>query len=143
MLYGVFLLPAVVAPLVVRKPGAAVFAELVGAVVEALLGSHFGSTVILYGLLQGLAAEVGFAAFRYRRFGWPQALFAAAFAGAMAAVLDLLNYYPDWTSGWKTTYVLLVVASTTVVAGLGGLALTRALAASGALSPFAADRTRV
>ena len=43
----------------------------------------------------------------------------------------------------KTTYVVLVVASTAVVAGLGGLALTRSLAASGALSSFASGRNRV
>jgi energy-coupling factor transport system substrate-specific component len=142
-LYGVWLVAAVVAPLIVRKPGAAVFAELIGATVEALLGSHFGSTVILYGLLQGLAAELGFAAFRYRRFGWPQALLAAALAGLAAALLDFHFYYPDWTAGWKTVYLALVVGSTVLIAGIGGMALTRALRASGALSSFAAGRTRV
>jgi energy-coupling factor transport system substrate-specific component len=143
VLYGVWLLAAVVAPLIVRKPGAALFAELIGATVEALLGSHFGTLVILYGLLQGAAAELGFALFRYRRFGWLQALLAAALAGLAAAVLDFLNYYPDWTAGWKASYLVLVVTSTVLIAGIGGRALTRALAASGALSSFAAGRTRV
>ena len=144
VMYGVWLVVAVVAPLVVRKPGAALFAELIGATVEALLGSSFGSLVIVYGLLQGAAAEVGFAVFRYRRFGWLQALLAGALSGVMASVLDFVNYYPDWTAGWKTTYLLLVVASTTLVAGAGGVLLHRALAASGALSSFgAAGRARV
>ncbi|WP_116452148.1 ECF transporter S component [Blastococcus litoris] len=143
VMYGVWLVPAVLAPLIVRKPGAALFAELMAAIVSALLGSTWGTLTIVYGLLQGLAGELGFAAFRYRRFGWPQALLAALCAGAMAAVLDLVNYYPDWTGGWKSAYVLLVVVSTTVVAGLGGLALSRALAASGALAPFGVSRTRV
>src|SRR5215207_9697547 len=143
VMYGVWLIPAVLGPLVVRKPGAGLFAELIAAIVSALLGSAWGTTTIVYGLLQGLAGEAGFAAFRYRRFGWPQALLAAVLAGAMAAVLDLVYYYPDWTAGWKSAYVLLVVVSTTVVAGLGGLALSRALAASGALSQFATDRTRI
>jgi energy-coupling factor transport system substrate-specific component len=140
VMYGVWLLPAVLAPLVVRKPGAALFAELMAAVVSALLGSSWGAIVLLYGLLQGLAGELGYAAFRYRRFGWPQALLSAALAGAMAAVLDLLYYYPTWAGSWKTTYVLLVVASTAVIAGAGGTALVRALARTGALSSFAAGR---
>jgi energy-coupling factor transport system permease protein len=143
VMYGVWLLPAVLAPLIVRKPGAALFAEFVAATVSALLGSSWGTLVIVYGLLQGLAGEAGFAAFRYRRFGWPQALLAAALAGAMAAVLDLVNYYPDWAGGWKSTYLALVVVSTAVVAGIGAPALARALRASGALSAFAPGRTRV
>jgi energy-coupling factor transport system substrate-specific component len=142
-MYGVWLLPAVLAPLVVRKAGAGLFAELVAAIVSALLGSAWGSIVLLYGLLQGAAGEAGYAAFGWRRYGWPQALLSAALAGGMAAFLDLYNYYRDWTTGWMTTYTGLVVISTVVVAGIGGLALTRALAASGALSAFASGRTRV
>lgn len=142
-MYGVWLIPAVLAPLVVRRPGAGLFAELVAAIVSALLGSAWGTTTIVYGLLQGLAGDAGFAAFRYRRFGWVPALLAAVLAGATAAVLDLVYYYPDWSAGWKTTYVALVVGSTAVVAGIGSVLLARALAASGALSSFASGRTRV
>jgi energy-coupling factor transport system substrate-specific component len=142
LMYGVWLIPAVLAPLVVRKAGAGLFAELVAAIVSALLGSAWGTTTIIYGILQGLAGDAGFAAFRYRRFGWPQALLSAALAGAMAAVLDILYYYPDWTTGWKATYLALVVLSTAVVAGIGSMLLSRALANSGALSSFAAGSGR-
>jgi energy-coupling factor transport system permease protein len=143
VMYGVWLLPAVVAPLIIRKPGAAIFAETIAAVVSALLGAQWGAQVILYGLLEGLAGELGYAVFLYRRFGWPQALLSAVFAGLMAAVLDLFYWYPTWTSGWKLTYVVAVVASTVVVCGIGGTALVRALARTGALSSFAAGRQRV
>jgi energy-coupling factor transport system substrate-specific component len=142
-MYGVWLLPAVVAPLIIRKPGAAIFAETIAAIVSALLGAQWGVQVVIYGLIQGLAAELGFAVFRYRRFGWLQAVLAAVLAGAAAAVLDLVYYYPMWTAGWKLTYVLVVVASTVVVCGVGGMALVRALARTGALNSFAAGRTRV
>jgi energy-coupling factor transport system substrate-specific component len=143
VMYGVWLLPAVIAPLVVRKAGAGLFAEFVAAVVSALLGSAWGAQVLIYGLLQGLAGEAGYAVFRYRRFGWPQALLSAAFAGAMAAALDLFYWYPYWAGGWKLTYVVVVVASTVLVAGVGGRALVRGLARTGALSSFASGRARV
>jgi energy-coupling factor transport system permease protein len=139
-MYGVWLLPAVLAPLVVRKPGAGLFAELVAAILSALLGSSWGSIILLYGLLQGLAGELGYAVFGWRRFGWPQALLSSLLAGAMAAVLDLVFYYPTWSGGWKVTYLVVVAASTVVVAGLGGTALVRALARTGALSSFASGR---
>ena len=143
LIYGVWLLPAVVAPLIVRKPGAALFAELIASIVSALLGAQWGAQVVWYGLLEGLAGELGFAIFLYRRFGWLQALLSAVFAGAMAGVLDLVYWYALWTPGWKTTYVLIVTASTVVIAGIGGMLLVRALARTGALSSFAAGRTRV
>ena len=142
-MYGVWLLPAVLAPLVVRKAGAGLFAELIAAIVSALLGSAWGSIVLLYGLLQGAAGEAGYAVFGWRRYGWPQAVLSAALAGAMAAFLVLYNYYRDWTTGWMTTYTGLIVISSVIVAGIGGVALARALAASGALSAFASGRTRV
>jgi energy-coupling factor transport system permease protein len=137
-MYGVWLLPAVLAPLIVRKPGAGFFAELVAAILSALMGSSWGSIILLYGLLQGLAGELGYAVFGWRRFGWPQALLSSVLAGAMAAALDLVYYYPSWAGGWKVTYLVVVVASTLIVAGLGGTALVRALARTGALSSFAA-----
>jgi energy-coupling factor transport system substrate-specific component len=143
MLYGVWLLPAVVAPLIVRKPGAAIFAELIASIVSALLGAQWGAQVVWYGLLEGLAGELGFALFAYRRFGRVQALVSAVLAGAMAAVLDLIFYWAFWAGTWKATYVAVVVASTFVIAGVVGPLLVRALARTGALSSFAAGRTRV
>jgi energy-coupling factor transport system substrate-specific component len=139
-MYGIWLVPAVLAPLVTRRPGAGLFAELLAAIVSALLGSAFGGIIVLYGLLQGLAGELGYAVFGWRRFGWPQALLSSLLAGAMAAVLDLVFYYPTWSAGWMVTYVVLVAASTVVVAGIGGTALVRALARTGALSAFASGR---
>ena len=139
-MYGIWLLPAVIAPLIVRKPGAGFFAELVAAILSALLGSSWGSIILLYGLFQGLGGELGYALFGWRRFGWPQALLSSVLAGAAAAAMDLVFYYPTWAGGWKVTYLVVVVASTVVVAGVGGTALVRALARTGALSSFAAGR---
>ncbi len=143
VMYGVWLLPAVLAPLIVRKAGAGLFAEFLAAVVSALLGSAWGTLVLLQGLVQGVGGELGFAAFRYRRYGWAQALLAAAGAGIAAALFDLVNYYADWAANWQLTYVVLVAASTMVIAGIGGMWLRRSLGATGALSAFPAGRTRV
>src|SRR5262245_41679750 len=63
---GMWFVPAVLAPMIVRKPGAGFFAELVAAQISFMMGSAWGWTVLLYGVVQGLAGEAGFAAFRYR-----------------------------------------------------------------------------
>ncbi len=141
-MYGVWLLPAVLAPMIVRKPGAGLFAETMAALVSTLFGSPFGVATILYGLAQGAAAEFGFAIFGYRRFTWSSALLAGLFAGAMAALLDLVLYYPTWAGTWQLTYIGLVAASTLVIAGAGAVLLSRALAATGVLAQFASGRSR-
>jgi energy-coupling factor transport system substrate-specific component len=140
VMYGIWLAPGLVGALVIRKPGAALYAELVASIVEALLGSSWGLSVVLYGLAQGLAPEIVFAAFAYRSWRLPVALLGGAAAGAAAAGLDLHYYYAAWQTGWKVSYVVIVAASAMLVAGLCGWYLVRALAKTGVLQPFASGR---
>jgi len=140
VMYGVWLLPGVLGALVIRKPGAAVFTELVAAIVSALLGNQWGVTVVYYGLLEGIAPELVFLATRYRRWGLPTALLAGAAAGLAAVVLDVVLYYSDWSASWIGVYAVLVVASAAAVAGAGGWLLVRSLARTGVLAPFASGR---
>lgn len=140
LMYGVWLLPAVLVPLVVRRPGAALFGELVAASASALFGAPWGLLTIVYGLMQGGAAEILFAVGLYRRWGLPTALLAAGAAGAAAVLLDLALYYPAWEAGWQVTYAALVIPSAAIIAGAGGWLLVRALARTGVLSAFPAGR---
>ncbi len=141
-MYGVWLLPGVLGMLVVRQPGAAVLTMLVASLVSALLGSAWGLQVVWYGVLEGLAPEIVFALFAYRRFGAAVATLAGAAAGLTAGLLDWFYYYRDWASGWVFSYVGVVVLSAAAVAGLGAVALVRALAATGVLDAFPAGRRR-
>ena len=144
-LYGMWMVPAVLGPLVIRKRGAAVYVELVASVVSALLGSPWGLYVVAYGLIQGAAGELVFALTLYRSWRLPTAVLAGAAAGAAAALMDLAFYYPDWSGAWQLTYGVLVFVSAAVVAGGGSWLLVRALARTGVLSPFpsGADQARV
>ncbi len=139
-MYGVWMLPAVLVPLVIRRPGAALLGEGVAAVASALFGAPWGLLTIVYGLIQGGAAELVFAMFLYRRWGLAVALLAGAAAGAAAALLDLVVYYPSWAPGFQVLYAALVIPSAAIVAGLGGWLLVRALSRTGVLSAFPAAR---
>jgi energy-coupling factor transport system substrate-specific component len=139
-MYGVWMLPAVLVPLVIRRPGAALLGEGVAAVASALFGAPWGLLTIVYGLIQGGAAELVFAMFLYRRWGLPVSLLAGAAAGAAAAMLDLVVYYPSWAPGYQVLYAALVIPSAAIVAGLGGWLLVRALSRTGVLSAFPAAR---
>jgi energy-coupling factor transport system substrate-specific component len=149
LIYGVWLLPAVLGGLVIRKPGAALYCETVAAIVSALLGSQWAATVIPQGLLQGLGAELAFAAFRYRSYRLPVAVLAGALAGLAAAIWDQIYYYadavadPDYSPvAFRIPIFLITVLSAAVIAGAGGWALTRALATTGVLDRFPAGRER-
>jgi energy-coupling factor transport system substrate-specific component len=144
MLNGVYLMPGVVAGLLVRRPGAAIFASTLAAAVSILLGSPYGGIIVIYGLVQGAGAELGFLLTRYRSFGWGAALLAAATAGLSTSILDNVLYYAELSFlGYQLPYTVFTVISSMLLAGVVGLLLVRALARTGALSSFAAGRSRV
>lgn len=134
---GVWLLPAVVGALVIRRPGAALFTELVAANIELLLGNRWGAAVLLSGLLQGLGVELAVALFRHRRFG----VVVAVLGGVLAAVFEIVFYewwsvVPAYSTTWKVVYLVCGLVSGAVIAGVGGWALVRGLARAGALNAF-------
>ncbi|WP_446663888.1 ECF transporter S component [Flexivirga sp. B27] len=141
LLVGPWLIAGVLGGLVVRKPGAAVAAELIAASVEMLIGNQWGTGTLVSGLLQGLGVEVVLALLLYKRFG----LTIAALGGAMAAVFEVVlyewhSYYSVWTWNYKLAYLGCTVLSGAVLAGVVGWLLVRALAATGVLDAFGAGR---
>jgi energy-coupling factor transport system substrate-specific component len=140
VVYGTWMVPAVLVPLIIRKPGAALLAETVAASAEVLFGAQWGLVLVVYGLTQGAAAELIFAFGLYKRWGVIAAFGAGAAAGLAGGLLDLAFYYPEWSSGWMLLYTALVAVSSAVIAGLGGWLLVRALARTGVLSAFPAGR---
>ncbi|WP_375433470.1 ECF transporter S component [uncultured Friedmanniella sp.] len=135
-----FLLGAVVGGLLIRKPGAAIYVELLAAVVSALLGSQWGLLTLVSGLVQGIGAEIVFALFLYRVWRLPIAWLAGAGGGVALAVFELLAYYAGSTAVFATVYVVSATLGGAVIAGTLSWLAVRALAGTGALSRFAAGR---
>src|SRR3990172_2184158 len=105
--YGIWLLPAIVAPLIIRKPGAALFAEMVAAGLSAILGSAWGVDTLLSGFVQGAAAELVFAFTLYRLWSFPVLAVAGLAAAAAAYVHDVVVWYPGYAAD-----VLAIIAVT-------------------------------
>jgi energy-coupling factor transport system permease protein len=140
ILNGLWLMPAVLVGLIVRRPGAAFFGGLVSAAVSVLLGSPYGADALVSGAIQGAGAELGFAIGLYRRWTLPFAVLAGALSGLFATPHDVLIYYPDADVRVWAVYGVASVLSGAIVAGLGAWLLLRALAATGVLRDFAAGR---
>ncbi|MEP6799043.1 MAG: ECF transporter S component [Lapillicoccus sp.] len=131
-----WLMAGVVGGLVIRRPGAALFTELVAASVEALIGSSWGVSTLVSGALQGLGAEIAFAVLGYAVFGLAAALLAGALSAPLEAVYEWYSYWTDWGWDYKVAYLAILTAAGGVIAGTVGWLLTRGLARAGALSAF-------
>jgi energy-coupling factor transport system substrate-specific component len=136
LIYGVWLVPAVLAPLIVRRPGAAVFAEMVAAGVSALMGSPWGPDVLLSGFVQGAAAELVFAMTLYRNWSLPVLAIAAIASAAAAWVHDWVLWYPDADLTLQALRGVTMAVSALVIVAAGSLALERALRRTGVLEGF-------
>jgi len=159
---GPWFLAGVVGGLVVRRPGAALLAEVVAAVVSMIPGTEWGATVLVSGILQGLGAELAFALFGYRLFGVGAAMLAGLLSAPLEWVFETMSFPASWADvpvlsvlanggGWyaewvwrdKLVYLLTMGVSGVVLAGVVGWLLVRALAAAGALSAFPAGQERL
>lgn len=142
VIYGMWLVPAVLAPLVIRKPGAALFAEMAAAGVSALLGSQWGPDTLLSGFVQGAAAELVFGFVGYRRWSLPILGVAALASAAAAWAHDWVIYYPDASIELQVVRFAVMAASAIGFAAFGSLALERSLRRTGVLEGFGVGPAR-
>lgn len=135
LVYGMWFIAATLAFLLIRKPGVALLAELAAAHVEVLFGSAWGIQLALYGLLQGLCAELIFAAFRYRNYSG----FVAALAGIGSAIGSLLidivyGYVADYETWALLAKYGMRAVSSALIAGYLAYAIAKAVEATGVTS---------
>lgn len=128
----------------IRKPGAAIFVEVLAAAVSALLGNQWGIETLYHGLAQGIGAELVFAVFAYRRFTLPVAMLAGVVASVgnfLVALFTSANLAKSLA--FNSSYLTCGAISGAILAGILGFWLVKALAGTGALDHFAAGRKRV
>jgi len=138
---GGWLIAGVLGGLIIRKPGAALYCEVLAAAVSGVLGTQFGLSVLLSGAIQGLGAELVFLLFLYRKFTLPVALLAGLGSGLFLGASESILYMPEWALQWQALYTVFAGVSGLVLAGLLSWLAVRALAKTGVLSAFASGRT--
>jgi energy-coupling factor transport system substrate-specific component len=136
LFYAVWLVPAVLAPLIVRKPGAALFAEMVAAGVSTLIGSQWGPDTLLSGFVQGAAAEIVFAFTLYRNWSMPVLVVAALASAAAAWLHDWALYYTAVDTTTQLEVGVAMAISAVVIVAFGSVLLERALRQAGVLEGF-------
>ncbi len=141
LLSGGWLFAGVLGALVIRKPGAALYTEVVASVVSMAVGTQWGFLTFVWGVLEGLGAELGFALFLYANYRLGAALVSGALAGVVVGLLDTsFTSIAAYEFGPRAIYFGSAVVSGVLLAGLVSWLLVRALAKTGALDRFASGR---
>ncbi|WDG18524.1 ECF transporter S component [Microbacterium sp. Clip185] len=141
VLAGGWLFAGVLTGLIIRKPGAALYGEIVAAVVSMALGTQWGFTTFIWGVVQGVGAELGFALFAYANYRLWVALVSGALTGLAVALLDTnFSSIAAYDIGPRAIYFVSAIVSGVLIAGLVSWLIARALAATGALDRFASGR---
>lgn len=138
---GLWLLGGPLGMLVIRRPGAAVFVEVIAAIVSAALGNQWGWSTVWIAVLQGIGAEIAFLVVAYRRFNLPLSLLSGALAGVGCWFYSFVTGGLAKTFSYNLIYVVTSAISGAVAGGLLAWVIARALAATGALNRFASGRT--
>ncbi|WDF53104.1 ECF transporter S component [Paenibacillus sp. KACC 21273] len=142
-MFGIWIIASPIVAYIIRKPGAALIAEVAAAAVELLTGSHFGLSALLIGVFQGIGAEIAFAVFGYKRYN----LMTLMLSGALAAVGGVLYNVIANGFGYYTTQVLITTLVIQVISGMilgGWLAkiIVEALCKTGVLDQYEIMKVR-
>ncbi|MDR1487836.1 MAG: ECF transporter S component [Deltaproteobacteria bacterium] len=136
-IYGIWFMAATFIAFILRKPGAAIVTEMLAALLEVLMGSMYGPLVFVDGAIQGLGAEMVFAAFGYRNFS----LKVMGLAGIAAAILSFIwDFFRSgflMLSPWLLLAMIVIrILSGWFFAGCLSLKLAQALEATGVLKAW-------
>lgn len=137
---GLWLLGGVLGGVIIRKPGAAVYVELIAAMVSALIGNQWGPTVLVSGILQGLGAELIFLLFLYRVWNLPVVMLAGALSGVFEWFYEIFVWWAGYPWSFKLPYLVILVISGAILAGALGWLIQQGLARTGVLDRFESGR---
>jgi energy-coupling factor transport system substrate-specific component len=141
VMMGFWFIASIVAATIIRKPGAALLAEVLAALVEVMLGSPAGLLLILAGLIQGAGAEAVFAATRWRDYRLPVLMSAGVGSAVFSFVYTWIRFdYGALAPGLLLAMFVLRCLSGALLGGLAGHWVTAALYRTGVLSGLRIDR---
>ncbi len=142
MLNGLWFIASGLIPFIIRRPGAALLAELVAAMIEQALGSQFGLQNLVWGLTQGIGAEIAFAIFAWRLYPAPVMMLSGALAGIGASLTWYFQGGNVDTGSIIFLYFLFSVISGAIAGGMIPKWIGDALYRAGILRNFAIAKDR-
>lgn len=137
LLVGFWMVGGLIPAFIIQKPGVALIGEIFAAFIELLI-TQWGLTAILWGVVQGIAAEFVFLIFSYKKWNFFTVELAGLLSTLSSYILDF--FYSKYSS--LSTKIIIIQIICAAISGLilaGGLTyyLTKALKNTGILSRYA------
>ncbi|MEN2767419.1 ECF transporter S component [Ornithinibacillus xuwenensis] len=137
-IFGIWFIVSILAAYIIRKPGIAFTAEVIAAVVEVLIGSTAGPTLILTGMIQGAGAELAFAITKWRNYTLPILILSGMLAASVSFIYHLYASGIIAMGAWIILASLIIrIISGALLAGILGKWLGDQLAKTGVLRGYA------
>ena len=144
IIFGVWFMAATLAGYILQKPGAAILAEVLAALIEVLMGNMYGPIVIVAGIIQGAGAEGVFALYRYQKYNRKTMILAAAGCCVTSFVWSFIRSgYGLLAPGLLVVMFIVRLISSVVFAGFICTGMGDGLAQTGLLKSYALGKSRV
>lgn len=133
---GFWIFASVFLSQIVRKPGIAIIASIIAAFVESLL-THWGLMSVVWGVVQGMGAEIIFFAFAYKKWDLKVLVLAALFSAFFSYSLDFALYdYGNLSFSFNLIQLISFLFSAALLAGWLSAVISRRLVRLGLLDQF-------
>lgn len=133
---GFWIFASVFLPQIVRKPGIALIASIIAAFVESLL-THWGLMSVVWGIVQGLGAEIIFMSFGYKRWNLSVLILAAMLSTFFSYSLDFVLYdYKNMSASVNAVQLISFLISSAFLAGYLSEVVSKRLVKLGLLDQF-------
>ncbi|ADC87887.1 ECF transporter S component [Staphylococcus lugdunensis] len=135
--YGVWFMAAIVAYLIIPKPGIAIIAEFAAGAGETIVMGKFDIPTIIYAILQGVACEIIFAIFKYQSRSAVVAMLAGLLTALISFPVDYFYGYLNEVAGWNLLlFIVFRAISGIILAGLLSYIVVKALDQTGVTKLF-------
>ena len=135
--YGIWFMAAVVAYLIIPKPGIALIAEFAAGAGETIVMGKFDIPTIVYAILQGLACEIVFAIFKYKSRSLMVAMLAGLVTALVSFPVDYFYGYLNEVAGWNLLlFIIFRAISGIVLSGILSYLIVKALDQTGVTKLF-------
>ena len=137
---GVYIVYGILAMVIIRKPGAAMFTYAIGALMQIMLGgTAYGAwAAIIAAVCYAAVAEFVFYIYRYKRFGWGAMMFVGtAVVPLWFIAASFMFGYIEYAPGVLVTTLIVRCISGTLLCGALAKWLGDRLASSRYVRPFA------